>query len=87
LNTTSVEKSGVFLQRTENGAAAAAMRQRFAASGKPLEIKTWDHWRISITPVVRMYGGIFGVVQGIIALLFLFGIANTLTMSVFERCG
>ena len=34
---------------------------------------------------MRLYGGIFRVVNLIIAALFLFGIANTLTMSIFER--
>jgi putative ABC transport system permease protein len=86
LNTTSVEKIVVFLNRTEDTAAVTAtLQRRFAALGMLLEIKTWEQLADFYRAVVRMYGGIFGVVKGIIALLFLFGIANTLTMSVFER--
>jgi putative ABC transport system permease protein len=86
LNTTSVEKVVVFLTRTEDTTTVAAdLRRRFAASGMSLEVKTWDQLADFYRAVVRMYGGIFGVMQGIIALLFLFCIANTLTMTVFER--
>lgn len=86
MNTTDVEKVVVVLDRTEDTAqVAAALQRQFAASGLPLEIKTWYELSDFYRAVVRMYNGIFSVIKGIIAAMFIFGIANTMTMSVSER--
>lgn len=50
-----------------------------------MELKTWSELAPFYHAVVRMYNGMFGVVKVIIAILVLFSIANTMTMSVFER--
>jgi len=86
LNTKDVERVVVLLNQTGDTPKVANMlKQRFAAAGLPLEIKTWHDLADFYQAVVRLYGGIFRVVNLIIAALFLFGIANTLTMSIFER--
>lgn len=86
LNTDCVQKAIVLLDRTENtDVVAEALRDRFKSKGMPLELKTWYDLADFYRAVVRMYDGMFGVVKVIIVVLFLFGIANTMTMSVFER--
>jgi putative ABC transport system permease protein len=81
-----VERLVVVLDRTEEtGRVAEALRRRFEADALPFEIKTWYELSDFYRAVVRMYNGIFGVIKGIIAAMFLFGIANTMTMSVSER--
>ena len=86
MNTASVERVVVVLDRTDHTAqVAAAIQRQFAVSGMPLEVKTWYELSDFYRAVVQMYNGIFGVIKGIIAAMFLFGIANTMTMSVSER--
>ncbi|MBU0701904.1 FtsX-like permease family protein [bacterium] len=57
----------------------------FKEKGLDLELKTWSELAPFYQAVVRLYNGMFGVVKVIIAILVLFSIANTMTMSVFER--
>jgi putative ABC transport system permease protein len=86
LNATAVERVVVQLQRTEDTVSvSAALQRHFAARGLPLEIKRWDELSDFYKAVQRMYGGLFDVIKGIIAAMFLFGIANTMTMTVSER--
>jgi putative ABC transport system permease protein len=86
LNTKCVEKAVVLLEKTEDiERVAIALRHRFTAEGLSLELKTWDELADFYSAVVRMYAGIFGVIKALVVVLFLFGIANTMTMSVFER--
>jgi putative ABC transport system permease protein len=86
LNTKEVERVVILLDRTSDTARVAqALKSRFQTVGLPLEIKTWEELADFYQAVVRLYNGIFRVVVLIIASLFLFGIANTLTMSIFER--
>ena len=86
LNTKQVERAVVLLDKTSDTARVeAVLKDKFAAAGLPLEIRTWEDLADFYQAVVRLYGGIFRVVNLIIAALFLFGIANTLTMSIFER--
>ena len=86
LNTKEVERVVVLLNQTGDTAKVEAdLKQKFTAASLPLEIKTWQELADFYQAVVRLYGGIFRVVNLIIAALFLFGIANTLTMSIFER--
>jgi putative ABC transport system permease protein len=86
MNSKAVEKLVVVLNRTDDTPrAAAALQAQIAVKGLALEVKTWYELSDYYRAVVRMYNGIFGVIKGIIAAMFLFGIANTMTMSVSER--
>lgn len=86
LNTKEVERVVILLDRTSDTAGVArALESRFQSAGLSVEIKTWEDLADFYQAVVRLYNGIFRVVILIIASLFLFGIANTLTMSIFER--
>lgn len=86
MNTTAAEKLVVVLDRTgDTDRTAAALRREFAAKGIPLELKTWYDLSEFYRSVVLMYNGMFSVIKGIIAAMFIFGIANTMTMSVSER--
>lgn len=86
MNTAAVEKVVVVLERTEDTArVAAALKTGFAESGLLLEVRTWYELSDFYRAVVQMYNGIFGVIKGIIAAMFIFGIANTMTMSLSER--
>jgi putative ABC transport system permease protein len=86
LNTSCVERIVVFLEKTEETEKIAGdLRRLFKSKGLNLELKTWLELSDFYRAVVRMYNGIFKVVKAIIVTLFLFGIANTMTMSAFER--
>jgi putative ABC transport system permease protein len=86
MSSKSVEKLVVVLSRTEDTSRVAAeLQSRITAQGLPLEVKTWYELSDFYRSVVRMYGGIFGVIKAIIAAMFLVGIANTMTMAVSER--
>lgn len=86
LNTTEVEKVVVLLNNTDDAPKVAeSLRRQFAENKEPLEVKSWYELADFYRAVVRLYNGTFRVVGTIIAALFLFGIANTMTMSVFER--
>ena len=50
-----------------------------------LEIKKWSELAEFYWKVVGVYHGIFNVVKVIIGAIALFSIANTITMSVYER--
>lgn len=86
LNTSAVEKIMVFIQDTKDVDAVAA--QVMAAIDKNrmlLELKKWSELAEFYWKVVGVYHGIFNVVKVIIGAIALFSIANTITMSVYER--
>lgn len=86
LNTTKVETVVVLLDETEHTPdVAATIRQAIRQNGLDLELQTWDQLAPFYHRVVAMYQGIFQVIKVIIATIVLFSIANTMTMSVFER--
>ena len=86
LNTTSVEKVIVLLDKTENvNKTARQLRSIFKKEGLDLELKTWSELAVFYHKVVALYNGLFNVMRVIIAVIVLFSIANTMTMSVFER--
>lgn len=86
LNTTKVETVVVLLDETERTQeVAATIRQAIGEKGLDLELQTWDQLAPFYHRVVAMYRGIFRVIKVIIASIVLFSIANTMTMSVFER--
>jgi putative ABC transport system permease protein len=76
----------VVLDQTEH---TAAVRERlealFAERGLDLELRTWDQLALRYHQVRTLFGNIFRVVTTIVAIVAVFGVANTMTMAVFER--
>lgn len=86
LNTNSVEKILLLLDKTEHtDGMATQLTDIFEAKKFNLELKRWDELANFYRSVVRLYSGIFSVMKVIIALIVFFSIANTMTMSIFER--
>jgi len=86
LNTNSVEKILLLLDKTEHTLTVATqLTQIFEAKKLNLELKKWDELASFYRSVVRLYTGIFNVMKVIIAVIVFFSIANTMTMSIFER--
>ncbi|MFQ5520504.1 MAG: ABC transporter permease, partial [Candidatus Methylomirabilia bacterium] len=86
LDTTEVETVVVLLDETEHTPTVAeSIRRVIRENGLGLELRTWDQLAPFYHRVVAMYQGIFQVIKVIIAAIVLFSIANTMTMSVFER--
>ncbi len=86
LNTTAVEKIIVSLKDTDQVDAFAAMLTQVIDKKKiDVEFKKWSDLAEFYWKVVGVYRGIFNVVKVIIGAIALFSIANTITMSVYER--
>ncbi len=64
---------------------ADTLERKFSQANLDLEIKTWSDLATFYHQVVQLYGSIFWVVRFIILVIVIFSIANTMTMSVFER--
>jgi len=86
LYTENVQSIVVVLDETENtDLVADNLRKEFSQANLDLEIKTWSDLATFYHQVVQLYEGIFWVVRLIILIIVIFSIANTMTMSVFER--
>lgn len=86
LNTTAVERIIIFLKETKDVKKIIAVLQEIIDKNKMgLELKPWSELADFYWKVVGVYNGIFNVVKVIIAVIALFSIANTITMSVYER--
>lgn len=86
LNTSAVEKIMVFIQDTKDVDAVAAQVMAVIDKNRMLlELKKWSELAEFYWKVVGVYHGIFNVVKVIIGAIALFSIANTITMSVYER--
>jgi len=86
LYTEDVQSIVVVLDETENtDLVADNLRREFSQANLDLEIKTWSDLATFYHQVVQLYQGIFWVVKIIILIIVIFSIANTMTMSVFER--
>ena len=86
LDVKSVENMVILLKDTDNTQnVASKLKKLFKEKNLPLEIKTWDQLATFYHKVVTLFGGIFNVVRMIIIIVVFFSIANTMTMSVFER--
>jgi len=82
LNTKKVEKLLVFLNDTDDTAAA---HRAIAASVGGIEIKEWSELASFYHQVVALYNGIFGFLGIVVFAIVVFSVANTILMSVFER--
>lgn len=86
LNTTAVEKIIVFLKDTKDvDKVASLLAEAINKNKMDLELKKWSELAEFYWKVVGVYNGIFNVVKVIIGVIALFSIANTITMSVYER--
>lgn len=82
LQSSSVEKLLVFLDRTEDTAAVRAdIEKRFPQ----LELKSWSQLAPFYHQVVLLFNGIFGFLGLIVFAVVIFSVANTVVMSIFER--
>ena len=86
LDTTSIEKMIVLLDETDNVSKVMPLLENIIKEkGLDLELKSWSELAAFYHKVVKLYDGIFDVVRIIIAIIVLFSVANTMSMSVFER--
>lgn len=86
LNTDAIEKIIVLLDTTEDvDKVVPLLEEVIKRDGFNLEYKLWSDLAVFYHKVVALYNGIFNVIKVIIGVIVLFSIANTMTMSVFER--
>jgi putative ABC transport system permease protein len=81
-----VQSIVLLLDSTEN---TGFVRDRLAAlirdRGFDLEIKTWEDLALRYHQVRDLFSNIFNVMALIVSFIVVLGIANTMTMSIFER--
>jgi putative ABC transport system permease protein len=86
LATDAVDNVVVLLDRTpDTRAVAADLTASGAAQGLDLEIARWDELATFYQKVVDLYDGFFLFIILVIAVVVLFGIANTMLITVMER--
>ena len=86
LNTDSAEKIIILLDKTEEVPTVVPLIQKVIEDkGLDLELQTWDKLADFYHKVVNLYEGIFDVMKVIIGIIVFFSIANTMSMSIFER--
>jgi putative ABC transport system permease protein len=86
LQTDRIEKLLVFLHETEQTATVEReLAASFSRNGWALEMKRWSDLAPFYHQVVLLYNGIFGFLGLILFGVVVFSVANTITMSVFER--
>lgn len=86
LNTDKVEKIIVLLKDTDELSKVVPVLENVIKNNNlPLEFKVWSDLAVFYRKVVALYKGMFGAIKVIIGVIVLFSIANTMSMSVFER--
>ncbi len=86
LNTPSAEKIMILLDKTEEVPTVVPfIRKIIEEKNLDLELQTWDKLADSYQKVVNVFEGIFDVMKVIIGIIVFFSIANTMSMSIFER--
>lgn len=86
LNTASAEKILLLLKKTESVPTVVPAVNGIIQQQKfDIELQTWDKLADFYHKVVNLYNGIFNVMKVIIGIIVFFSIANTMSMSVFER--
>ncbi len=86
LNTTAAEKIIIFLKETKDvEKIASTLKEVIDKNKMDLELKKWSELADFYWKVVGIYHNIFDVIKVIISVIVLFSIANTITMSVYER--
>ena len=82
LLTDKVSTLSVYLKDTGDTAAAAA---RIGAAHPELALRTWLDLAVFYKAVRALYNRIFGMLGGIMLVIVLFAVSNTLSMAVVER--
>ncbi|HBA55396.1 MAG: ABC transporter permease [Syntrophorhabdus aromaticivorans] len=86
VNCNAVEKFMVLLNDTDDlGKATKRINGLLATDLQGMEYRTWSELADFYLKVERLYRGIFDIIIFIVGIIVLFSIANTITMSVFER--
>jgi len=86
LNSDSAEKIIVLLEKTEDvETVVPLLEDLIEEKGLDLELRTWKELATFYYKVVELYDGIFKVVKMIIGIIVFFSIANTMSMTIFER--
>jgi putative ABC transport system permease protein len=86
LHTGGVERVVVLVEETERlDEIAPVIRAAVAAHDQPLETRVWSDMAPFYHKVVALYTGLFTVISVIIGAVVFFSIANTISMSLFER--
>jgi len=81
-----VQSLVVMLDKTENTEwVKMQLLTLFQEKGLDLEIKTWSDLAHFYHGVVNMFTRFFNVITLIISIIVILGIANTMTMAIFER--
>jgi putative ABC transport system permease protein len=86
LNSDSAEKIIVLLEKTEDvETVLPLLEDLIEENGLDLELRSWKELATFYYKVVDLYDGIFRVVKMIIGIIVFFSIANTMSMTIFER--
>ena len=86
--TAKVERIVVLLDDTDDlPALQPRIEEMLSASDDEFETRRWDELAGFYEAVVALYTGIFTVFAGIVGVVVMFSVANTMTMAVFERTG
>lgn len=83
-----VERIVVLLENTEDLPRIQPRIEKILSKlDRQFEIRRWDELAGFYDAVVALYTGIFTVFAGIVGVVVMFSVANTMTMAVFERTG
>jgi putative ABC transport system permease protein len=86
LETDAVERVVVMLAETDTlPDLRPQIEHAIAALSEPYEVRQWDELAGFYEAVVALYSGLFKIFTGIVAVVVMFSVANTMTMAVFER--
>ena len=86
--TAQVERIVVLLDNTEDlPRIQPRIEEILSELGPEFETRRWDELAGFYDAVVALYTGIFTVFAGIVGVVVMFSVANTMTMAVFERTG
>ena len=81
-----VERIIVLLEDTEDlPELLPRIEEILAGFDRTFEIRRWDELAGFYEAVVALYTGLFRVFAGIVGVVVMFSVANTMTMAVFER--
>ena len=86
--TDKVERIVVLLEDTEDlPELLPRIEEILSGFDREFEIRRWDELAGFYEAVVALYTGLFRVFAGIVGVVVMFSVANTMTMAVFERTG
>ena len=88
VETGQVERIVVLLENTEDlPRIQPRIEEILSTFDRRFETRRWDELAGFYDAVVALYTGIFTVFAGIVGVVVMFSVANTMTMAVFERTG